>query len=310
MLDPTDLYTISGTPPAHAPDAPLILVHALSGYVDAGDAVRLTARHLLDTLDHREIARFDIDQLFDYRARRPPMLFDEDHWAAYDAPELVVHAVTDGGGREFLLLTGPEPDTQWERFVAAVCTLLERYGVDVTVGLNAIPLATPHTRPIGVTRHATSRDLIPGNRPWLQQVHVPASAAHLLEFRLGEQGRKAMGIAVHVPHYVAQSEFPPAALRLIDELRERTGLDLPREPIATAAAATLAEIDRQVGESTDAMAMVSTLEQQYDAFLHARSGESPLGGGTDNLPSADELAAELERFLAEQARRHRDDRDQ
>ena len=66
------------------------------------------------------MVRFDVDQLVDYRSRRPPLRFDTDHWASYAAPELDVVALTDTGGTGYLLLAGPEPDTQWERFAAAV----------------------------------------------------------------------------------------------------------------------------------------------------------------------------------------------
>ena len=86
MLDPRELYTLD-TLGSDAPvlDRP-ILVHALNGFVDAGEAVRLTHEHLLNTLTHRVIGRFDVDQLHDYRARRPPMIFDADHWESYPAP--------------------------------------------------------------------------------------------------------------------------------------------------------------------------------------------------------------------------------
>ncbi|MBX6371401.1 MAG: PAC2 family protein [Acidothermus sp.] len=301
MLDPSQLFDVTGEPPS-ARD--LVFIHGLTGYVDAGDAVRLVTHHLLTALPSREVARFDTDQLFDYRARRPVMAFDTDHWVDYATPELVLWALTDTEGGEFLLLTGPEPDFQWERFVTAVQSLIEAYGVRLTIGINAIPMAVPHTRPIGLTRHATSPELIPGNQPWLGHVQVPGSAAHLLEFRLGRQGRDAVGLAVHVPHYVAQSEFPPAALRLVEELSSVSGLRLPRDPLAEAAANALRDVDRQVAESAEAMAMVSALEQQYDAFVRARGGDGTIPA-EENLPTAEELGAELERFLAEHTRRWR-----
>ena len=76
-------------------------------------------------------------------------------------------------------------------------------------------MAVPHTRPAGVTAHASSRDLITGYEPWLQRVQVPASAGHLLEYRLGQQGHDAIGFAAHVPHYLAQTEYPEAAELLL-----------------------------------------------------------------------------------------------
>jgi hypothetical protein len=300
VLDPRELYSLETDVPKL--DAP-VLIHALSGYVDAGEAVRLTEQHLLGEFEKRVVARFDVDQLHDYRARRPAMIFDVDHWESYADPELLLYAVTDAAGTRFLVLTGPEPDVQWERYVGAVISLIERFGVRLTIGLNAIPMAVPHTRPVGLTSHASRQELIPENEPWLQRVQVPASASHLLEFRLRQRGLDAVGFAVHVPHYVAQTEFAPAAERLVSAIAASSGLVLPIDALTTAAEAARAEIDKQVGESADAMALVSSLEQQYDAYLRGR-GKDLLAADVADLPTAEELGAELERFLADHTRRH------
>jgi hypothetical protein len=303
VLDPRELYTLQDDLPAL--DQP-ILIHALSGYVDAGEAVRLAQDHLLDTFEHQVIARFDADQLHDYRARRPAMIFDADHWESYADPELVLHAMRDADGRWFLMLTGPEPDVQWERYVAAVLGLIARLGVRLTIGLNSIPMAVPHTRPVGMTSHASRVELIPDNEPWLQRVQVPASATHLLEFRLSQQGLDAVGFAAHVPHYVAQAEFPDAAERLVGAIALAGGLSLPTDALHAAGAAARAEIDKQVADSPDALALVESLESQYDAFVRGR-GSDLLAGSPGDLPSADELGAELERFLADQSKHHPDE---
>jgi hypothetical protein len=300
VLDPRELYSLETDVPKL--DAP-VLIHALSGYVDAGEAVRLTEQHLLGEFEKRVVARFDVDQLHDYRARRPAMIYDVDHWESYADPELLLYAVTDAAGTRFLVLTGPEPDVQWERYVGAVISLIERFGVRLTIGLNAIPMAVPHTRPVGLTSHASRQELIPENEPWLQRVQVPASASHLLEFRLRQRGLDAVGFAVHVPHYVAQTEFAPAAERLVSAIAASSGLVLPIDALTTAAEAARAEIDKQVGESADAMALVSSLEQQYDAYLRGR-GKDLLAADVADLPTAEELGAELERFLADHTRRH------
>ncbi|MER7460801.1 PAC2 family protein [Micromonospora sp. NPDC126480] len=299
MLDPHELYELADDLPDLGQP---VLIQALSGFVDAGNATRLAREQLLTSLEARPIARFDLDQLFDYRSRRPVMTFVEDHWESYDAPALELHLLHDDDETPFLLLTGPEPDLQWERFVAAVAGLAARLDVRLTVGLNAIPMAVPHTRPTGVTAHATRRDLIAGYEPWLQRVQVPGSVGHLLEYRLGEQGRDALGFAAHVPHYVAQTEYPAAAEVLLASVSRSTGLLLPRDGLRAAAEVVRVEIDRQVAQTEDAAALVQALEEQYDAFARGRGEKNLLAPDTGALPTADELGAELERFLAEQTR--------
>jgi predicted ATP-grasp superfamily ATP-dependent carboligase len=300
VLDPRELFSLTDDPSELGEP---VLIQALTGFVDAGSATRLARDHLLSALDSRPIATFDIDQLLDYRSRRPPMIFLEDHWEAYDDPKLELHLLRDDAGTPFVLLSGPEPDLQWERFVAAVISLVDRLRVRLTVGLNSIPMAVPHTRPTGVTAHASRRELIAGYEPWLQRVQVPGSAGHLLEFRLGQQDRAALGFAVHVPHYLAQAEYPAAAETLLSSVSRTTGLLLPTNVLRSAAEAVRADIDRQIAQNEEAAGLVRGLEEQYDAFTRGRaSGGDLLAEQTGPLPTADELGAELERFLAEQSR--------
>jgi hypothetical protein len=303
VLDPHELYELTDELPDLGQP---VLIQALTGFVDAGNASRLAREQLLTSLESRPIARFDLDQLFDYRSRRPVMTFVEDHWESYDAPELELHLLHDDDETPFLLLTGPEPDLQWERFTAAVAGLAARLDVRLTVGLNAIPMAVPHTRPTGVTAHATRRELIAGYEPWLQRVQVPGSVGHLLEFRLGEAGRDALGFAAHVPHYVAQAEYPAAAEVLLASVSRSTGLLLPRDGLRSAAEVVRVEIDRQVAQNDEATTLVQALEEQYDAFARGRGEKNLLAAETGPLPTAEELGAELERFLAEQTRPNND----
>ena len=170
---------------------------------------------------------------------------------------------------------------------------------EMTHEVTAIPMAVPHTRPTGVTAHASKRELISGYEPWLQRVQVPASAGHLLEYRLGQQGRDAIGFAAHVPHYLAQTEYPEAAELLLTSLSRTTGLLLATDDLRTSAAAVRVEVDRQIAENGDAVELVESLEQQYDAFMRGRSGDNLLAT-SGPLPTAEELGAELERFLAGQ----------
>jgi predicted ATP-grasp superfamily ATP-dependent carboligase len=312
MLDPRDLYTLhdtGSTGPRDDTDGDAsrgpVLLHTLTGFVDAGQAGRLAAEHLLETFEHRPLATFDIDTLLDYRSRRPPMVFESDHWVSYDEPSLLLHEVVDGAGTPFLLLAGAEPDVQWERFIAAVRDLVGQLSVRLTVGVHGIPMGVPHTRPTNVTGHATRRELVAGREPWIGTVQVPGSVINLLEYRLGQAGHDAMGFAVHVPHYLAQAEYPAAAAALLDNVAAVTELVLPTTALHTAAEATRTELDEQVAASPEVAGVVTALEQQYDAFLATRS-ESGSGGdllaGRGGFPTADELGAELERFLADHAK--------
>jgi len=301
VLDPETLYTVETEPTVGSSG---VLLHALQGFVDAGSATRLAADHLLTELESRVVATFDADQLVDYRSRRPAIVYDRDHYTSYQEPRLQLHAVTDAAGQEFLLLTGPEPDTQWERFVAAVRQLIERFEVRTTVALHAIPMAVPHTRPVGVIGHANRAELVPATDGWHGTVQVPGSAAALLELRLGEHGHDAIGFVAQVPHYLAETPYPDAGTVLLQRVSGTTGLTLPTGALEAAGAQTREAIGEQVSGSDEVARVVRALEDQYDAYVGGRGRTSLLASEGRALPSADELGAEVEQFLAEQ---HGDD---
>jgi predicted ATP-grasp superfamily ATP-dependent carboligase len=297
MPDARDLYELlDEIPDLGRP----VLIQALTGFVDAGNATRLAREQLLEHAGTKVLARFDIDALLDYRSRRPTMTFMEDHWESYDEPELALYLTYDQQDTPVLVLGGLEPDLLWERFTESVTDLVRRLNVKVTIGFNSIPMAVPHTRPTGITAHASKKELIAGYEPWLQRVQVPASAGHLLEYRLGQAGVDAMGFAVHIPHYLAQTDYPAAAELLLTSVSRTTGLLFSTDDLRASAEAVRTEVDRQIAENPDAVELVESLEAQYDAFTRGRAGGGNLLASSGPLPTAEELGAELERFLAGQ----------
>ncbi|HEY0217727.1 MAG TPA: PAC2 family protein [Cellulomonas sp.] len=304
MLDPSEIYDVD---PAVAAEVDArsaggtgpVLVHAVRGFVDAGGAGRLAAEHLTEQLQTTRLATFDVDQLLDYRSRRPTATFDSDHWTDYEEPELAVDVVRDASGVPFLLLHGVEPDVQWERFAAAVRQIVERFDVSLTVGVHGIPMGIPHTRPLSVTAHANRPELVADYTSWFGTVRVPADAGTLLEIRLGESGHDAVGFAVHVPHYLAQSPYPQASITALEHVERSSGLELDLGALTAAAEETQLEVERQVQDSAEVAQVVHALEQQYDAFSR-NIGRPSLLAESAELPTADELGEEFERFLAQQ----------
>ncbi|MEV6103378.1 PAC2 family protein [Streptomyces sp. NPDC051940] len=281
--------------------AGLVMLYHFDGFIDAGETGEQLVEGLLDGLPHQVVARFDHDRLVDYRARRPLMTFKGDHWAEYDTPSIELHLVRDATDAPFLLLAGPEPDVEWEAFAAAVREIVERLAVRIAVNFHGIPMGVPHTRPVGVTPHGNRTDLMPGHRAYFDEASVPGSAEAFVEYRLSQAGHDVLGVAAHVPHYLARSTYPDAALTVLEAITAATGLVLPRQATAlrTEAMRVQNEIERQVEEGDDDLvAMVRGLEHQYDAVAGGESRGNLIAESQD-LPTADELGQELERFLAE-----------
>jgi hypothetical protein len=123
--------------------------------------------------------------------------------------------------------------------------------------------------------------------------------SNLLEFRMAKHGHEVVGFTVHVPHYLAQTDYPPAAEALLTEVARAGALQIPLAALEEAGAEVQAKVNEQVEASTEVAQVVSALERQYDAFVAAQQNRSLLARDED-LPSGDELGAEFERFLAQQ----------
>ncbi|WP_080794632.1 PAC2 family protein [Corynebacterium pacaense] len=286
------------------------LVVALQGYADAGHAVDASSSHLLAALDHRLIASFNADELIDYRSRRPATTIDHNEVTEMDVLQLGLHVVKDSDGKPFLLLSGPEPDLRWEAFSNAVADLVEKFGVDQTICLYAAPMTVPHTRPMVVSAHGNSKDLVSSQFSIDARITVPGSAALQLERLLNKQGRNVGGYTVHVPHYVAASPYPAATLKLLESVADTAGLNLPLLSLERDAERVARQLAEQTGDSAEIQNVVLALEQQYDEELERYRRNHPhavLPG--ENVPSGDEIGAEFEKFLATLDDDHDDDQE-
>ncbi|MFC6697698.1 proteasome assembly chaperone family protein [Nocardioides daphniae] len=276
----------------------LTMVVALSGFLDAGQASALAVQHLQSLGDGPVVATFDIDALYDYRARRPPVTFVQDHYEGYEAPRLNVRLLRDTGGTPFLLLRGPEPDIRWEGFALAVREVVERLGVTRVVSLGAIPMAVPHTRPVAVTYHSNDPALLTGRSAWSGEVRVPSSVQALLEIRLGEWGHAALGYITHIPHYLAQMEYPVASLVLLEQLERGGRLTVDLTALRRSAEECEEEIVDYLADHSEVADVVHALEQQYDAFRRSEEAGASLLAPDEPLPTGEDLGAQFEQFLA------------
>ncbi|MBU7599636.1 PAC2 family protein [Streptomyces sp. P38-E01] len=284
--------------------AGLTMLYHFEGFIDAGGVGEQIVSEVLERQESQVVARFDTDRLVDYRARRPLMTFHRDRWTEYQRPELVLRLVRDGAGAPFLVLSGPEPDVEWESFTAAVSGMVERLGIRLSATFHGIPMGVPHTRPVGLTPHGSRAELVPTQPQLFDEAQVPGSAAALLEYRLTEADHGVLGVAAHVPHYLARSAYPDAALVALEAVTAATGLVLPSvaQELRTKARRTQVEIERQLAEGDEELsAVVRGLEQQYDAVAGARTRGSLVAESAD-LPSAEELGEVFEQFLAERER--------
>ncbi len=272
-------------------DHPIMLL-AMSGWVDAAsvgtDAIELIAE------GGEVIAAFDPDELFDYRSSRPILSFSSGELTDVSWPRLeIVHRSIDG--RDLLIATGNEPDFRWRGLTREFVKLAERYGVSRFVTLGAVPAPVPHTRPVRIV--CTTSDpglLLDADKMLPNDLVVPGAAVSVLRQGIADSGIPAIGYWVQTPHYL-QSPFHPGVLSLMERVGDQVGVAFPIGDLAEKASAQLKEIDRDLSDRADAREYVERLEQMQDK-QDEQDEPTPIIS-FDDLPSPDEIGAEVERFL-------------
>lgn len=296
-----ELYERVANAPAVPQGLPLVIL--LTGFTDAGNAVSGLIDHLRDVSDPQPVIVFDNDLLLDYRARRPIVVFEQDHLTEFRPSRLELSLAHDTLGQQFLLLAGYEPDFAWNAFSDRVLALAEEFGVSGVSWVHSIAMPVPHTRPISTTVSGNRKELTASLSVWRPRTQVPATAGHLLEYRFAERGDRIVGFVLLVPHYLAETEYPDAVIAAADRVMGSTGIVLALDDLRESREEYLTKVDEQVAGNDELRQMVQTLEHRYDAYMAGRDPEDMDRydeGGFDerDLPSADELAAELERYLA------------
>jgi proteasome assembly chaperone (PAC2) family protein len=272
--------------PHGAIESPVLLL-ATESWTDAGLGAQAAIAQILETIPTEVLATFDADSLIDFRSRRPIVRIADGVVDGLSWPEIQLRAGRDGAGRSLLVLVGPEPDMAWHAFVRAVVDLATELEVRLVTGLGAYAAPVPHTRPVRLMAIATAAELaaqvgvVPGT------AEMPAGIQTALQEGFAAAGIPAIGVWARVPHYLAATPYPAAAAALVDALASVAGLDLDAGPLHAAAAGVSSQIDEIVANNEEYRVLVRRLEAAFDDELPPPSG----------LPSGDELAAELERFL-------------
>ncbi len=285
-------YEVHRTPTLSAP----VLVVAMEGWVDAGLGAAAAVTALMADPPSDPVVTFDGDHYLDQRARRPIARIVDGVTTDLDWPRIQVRHGHDAAGADLLYLVGPEPDFHWRQFVDDVVELALGWGVRMVVGLGAFPAPAPHTRPVklAATAPSASSQLVERVGVVQGELEVPAGVQAALELGFGSAGIDAVSLWARVPHYVSTMPFPEASAALVDGLAAVAGLTLDSSGLHGAADRSRRQVDDLIAGNAEHVAMVRKLEESIDA-----SEGNALG--VDEVPSGEEIAAELERFLRGEA---------
>jgi predicted ATP-grasp superfamily ATP-dependent carboligase len=260
-----------------------VLVVAFDGWVDAAGAASAATEHLASS--GTVVATFDDDTLFDYRSRRPTLDIIDGTLHKLVWPAITIHRRSIDG-RDVLVLHGPEPDFRWKELGGELSAFCLRAGVMQWISLGAIPAAVPHTRPVPVLATASRDGLLHDHDtkgpPGL--LRVPSAALSSIELPVSEAGVPAVGFYAQVPHYVG-GPYAAASVSLLRHLARHLGIEIPLAELEDEAEAQRARLDAAVAADDDVRELLERMEQN----------------GDEELPSGDDLAAEIERFLRDQS---------
>jgi predicted ATP-grasp superfamily ATP-dependent carboligase len=268
-----------------------VLIAAFEGWNDAGDAATLAVRYLAETWGAQRFASLDPEEFYDFTTTRPHVELVDGISRTIDWPANELWAAAaPGTGQDVILLRGVEPQLKWRTFCACVLEIAHAFGVKLAVTVGALLADVPHTRPVRVTGTAQDAELATHLGLQRSQYEGPTGIVGVLHDAFTRAGIPSASLWATVPHYVHQVPSPKAALALVERAAALLGTRVNPVELRVAADTYEREVNARVADDEDAAAYVAQLEEASDRQQQEEATEVP-------SPSADSLAAEVERFL-------------
>jgi proteasome assembly chaperone (PAC2) family protein len=265
------------------------LVCGFKGWNDAADAASTAVTFVGGALEARRFATIDPEDFYDFQATRPRItLVDGDTreivWPAVELFEARVPRAP----RDLILLAGSEPSFRWGTFTKLIVELAEAIGTQLVVTLGALLADVPHTRPVSVTGLASDKALVSRLGLAPSSYEGPTGIVGVLHAACQRAGLPSASLWAAVPHYIAATPNPKAALALVRKLEGLVGVAVDASGLETAAADYDRQVNMAVQSDPDVQAFVERLEQASSETDDEEQGP---------LPSGETIARDLQRFL-------------
>jgi predicted ATP-grasp superfamily ATP-dependent carboligase len=275
-----------------------ILLAAFEGWNDAGESATTAVRFLARALDAERIASIDAEEFYDFTVARPQVRLDEGMQRTIEWPDPVIDLARLPNGRHLVLMTGIEPALRWRTFTTEVVGLARGLGVEMAMTLGALLADVPHTRPVRVTGTATDPALVAELGFTRSRYEGPTGILSILLAGCAEAGMRAASLWATTPHYLRETQSPKAALALVERIGLMLDFAVDVTELEIATAAYERQVDDMLAGEDDVADYVRRLEEDgIEGEDGGWSGEDP---ADFEIPSQDELASEVERFLREQ----------
>ncbi len=270
-----------------------MLVCAFRGWNDAAGAASSALAALAGSSFETElIAEIDPEDYFDFQATRPTIELTEGQARRIDWPHNNLIAVRiPAADRDLVLLDGTEPNLRWRTFSETVATASDALGIEMAITMGALVAEVSHTLPVPITGLASDEDLVDELDLHRSSYEGPTGIVGVLHDSCRKLGMTSASLWAAVPHYVAAVPNPKAALALLRRLEGLTGIAVD----ATELEEETAHYEEQIGRAVAANPEIAELVERIEA-----EQVEQLGADGEELPSADAIAREFQRFLRQQ----------
>ena len=271
-----------------------MLIAGFTGWNDAAEAASLAVDTLREEWGAQQFGAFVGEEFFDYQSVRPQITLIEGVTRVVEWPENILYATSGGvealGGRDAILISGPEPNFRWKSFCQGVVDLAQEFGASLVLTMGALLADVPHSRPVSISANAQDPSLVENLRLSASRYEGPTGVTGVLHRYVAESGLPAVSFWASVPHYLPSVPSAPAALELLQKLQTLVDGSLDTSQLERTSEDYQRQVAAAVSQDSDLTSYVQMLEERYDAQAD---------GDPKDLPSGDELASELEEFLRE-----------
>src|SRR5213592_4303934 len=265
------------------------LVCAFSGWNDAASAASTALEAVAASLESEVTARIDPEEFYDFQVNRPTIRLVEGQTREIDWPANTILSVrVPTAERDLVLLSGTEPNVRWRTFADAIVGVAERLGVEMVVSLGALMADVAHTRPVPITGLASDPELVEQLGMSRSSYEGPTGIVGVVHDACRRHGMTSASLWAAVPHYVAAVPNPKAALALLRRLEGLTGIAVDASELEEETSSYEEQVGRAVAANPEIEELVQRIEEQQAEQLGEDGGD---------LPSADTIAREFQRFL-------------
>jgi len=266
-----------------------VLVCAFRGWNDAAAAASTALGAVASSLDSELIAKVDPEDYFDFQSTRPTISLEAGITRRIDWPQNNLIAVrVPTAERDLVLLDGTEPNLRWRTFSETIATAADALGVELVITLGALIAEVSHTLPVPITGLASDPGLVDELELERSSYEGPTGIVGVVHDLCHQSGIDSASLWAAVPHYVAAVPNPKAALALLRRLEGLTGIAIEASELEEETIDYEEQIGRAVAANPEIDDLVSRIEAEQVDLL-AEEG--------DEVPSADTIAREFQRFL-------------